>query len=197
VRHLNRDFFDLRPQFKLTISGNYKPEITGTDDGIWGRVVLVPWMVKIPDEDQDLHLTDKLKAEASGILNRLLDGLRDWLDSGIEAMKPGQVVEATDEYRSDSDPLGRFLSHCIEDDTSARVQSSELYKVFCAWARASGEREWTATGFGKAMRERGYKKKQSNFIYWLGLKLIRSASEFEPAGVGGGSEDARAPPFGD
>src|SRR5438067_668355 len=38
VRHLNRPFFELRPQFKLIISGNYKPRIAGTDDGIWRRM---------------------------------------------------------------------------------------------------------------------------------------------------------------
>ena len=37
---MNRPFFELRPQFKLIISGNYKPKIKGTDDGIWRRIIL-------------------------------------------------------------------------------------------------------------------------------------------------------------
>jgi putative DNA primase/helicase len=35
------------PSFKLTISGNHQPKITGHDDGIWRRVMLVPWAVQI------------------------------------------------------------------------------------------------------------------------------------------------------
>ena len=33
VRNLHSDFIEVKPYFKLTISGNYKPEIRGTDDG--------------------------------------------------------------------------------------------------------------------------------------------------------------------
>ena len=102
VRHLNRDFFELRPQFKLTMSGNYRPEIRGADEGIWRRGDLVPWTVTVPLEKRDLRLGAKLRAEASGILNRLLDGLRDWIDNGLTL--PDQVTAATASYRSDSNP---------------------------------------------------------------------------------------------
>jgi len=79
ARHLNRDYFKFRPSFKLTMSGNYRPSISGTDEGIWRRVVLVPWPVTV--ERPDPELLAKLKLEASGILNRLLDGLRDYLET--------------------------------------------------------------------------------------------------------------------
>jgi putative DNA primase/helicase len=88
ARHLNRDFFKFYPQFKLTISGNYRPGISGADEGIWRRLRLVPFGVFIPKEERDIHLSEKLRAEASGILNRLLDGLRLWCDKGLSNRKP-------------------------------------------------------------------------------------------------------------
>jgi putative DNA primase/helicase len=60
VRHLNRDYFKFYPSFKLTMSGNYRPSIAGTDDGIWRRVLLVPWIVTVPEERRDRHLGAKL-----------------------------------------------------------------------------------------------------------------------------------------
>jgi putative DNA primase/helicase len=176
VRHLNRDFFELRPQFKLTISGNHRPQIRGADEGIWRRVILLPWSVTVEESKRDLHLVEKLVAEKSGILNRLLDGLRDWLDHRL--MLPDAAVTATAAYRTDSDPLGRFLSACVVANPGKRVQSSALYAVFVAWARANGEKEWALNGFSQAMTERGFQKKHSDVIWWLDIDLTRQASDF-------------------
>lgn len=179
ARHLNRDFFKFYPSFKLTLSGNYRPTVDGTDDGIWRRVMLVPWAVTVPEERRDRQLGDKLKLEASGIFNRLLDGLRDWLDRGL--VTPETVTKATEEYRSDSDPLGRFLAVCVKVSPGERVQSSEMHKLFTAWAAASGERAWTPQGLGRALGERGLRKKQSNVIWWLDVELLKRVAEFVDA----------------
>jgi putative DNA primase/helicase len=179
ARHLNRDFFKFYPQFKLTISGNYRPSISGADEGIWRRMQLVPFMVTIPKEERDVHLGEKLRQEASGILNRLLDGLRQWCDSGLTV--PEAVTSATADYRSASDPLGRFLSACVVESSGDRVQSSALYAVFEAWCKASGEATWKQKGFSMAMEERGFKRKQSDVMWFLDIKLIRHVDDFVDA----------------
>lgn len=176
ARHLNRDFFKFYPQFKLTISGNYRPSISGSDEGIWRRLRLVPFNIYIPKEERDIHLGDKLRAEASGILNRLLDGLRDWCDKGLS--EPELVASATAEYRSASDPLGRFLSICTIASDGDRVQSSVMFEVFAAWCKSSGEKEWSNRGLSMALEERGYKRIQSNVMWWTNVKLIKSKDDF-------------------
>jgi len=176
ARHLNRDFFKFYPQFKLTISGNYRPTISGADEGIWRRLRLVPFNVFIPKEERDIHLAEKLRAEASGILNRLLDGLRLWCDKGL--IEPDAVTAATAQYRSASDPLGRFLSACLVESPSDRVQSSVLYQVFEAWCKSSGETAWKQKGFSMAMEERGYMRMQSSVMWFLDVKLTRSVNDF-------------------
>ncbi|XUM21042.1 DNA primase family protein [Bradyrhizobium oligotrophicum S58] len=177
ARHLNRDFFKFYPDFKLTMSGNYRPTISGADDGIWRRVRLIPFQVTIPKDERDPHLIDKLKDEASGILNWMLDGLRVWLDkNGLQ--EPDEVVQATAEYRDASDPLGRFLASCVIASPGDRVQSSILHEVYEAWCKVSGEIAWKNRGLSLAMAERGFKSKQSNVMWWLDIKLIKSVSDF-------------------
>ncbi|MEC9369530.1 MAG: phage/plasmid primase, P4 family [Pseudomonadota bacterium] len=176
VRHLNRDPFELRPQFKLTMSGNHRPRIDGADEGIWRRVKMLPWTVQIPDAERDLKLTEKLHAEASGILNRLLDGLCDLMDNGI--CEPSDVTTATAEYRSESDPLGRFMSTCTAHASGERVQSSVLYDLFIAWAEANGAPPWKQAGFSRALSERGYKRKQSDVVWWLDIRTVRRIADF-------------------
>jgi len=170
ARHLNMGYFKFRPAFKLTMSGNYRPQITGTDEGIWRRVVLVPWSVRI--ENPESHLLDTLRAEAPGILNRLLDGLRDYLENGLAL--PPEVADATQLYREDSDPLGRFLSFAVEPAVGERIASRRMHEFFVAWAKASGEREWSQKGLGMALKERGWRSKQSNGMWWLDHRLTKS-----------------------
>ncbi|WP_131196874.1 DNA primase family protein [Lichenihabitans psoromatis] len=176
ARHLNKDFFEFRPQAKLTMQGNYRPRISGTDEGIWGRIILVPWGQFIPPEKRDPRLFLKLQAEGSGILNRLLDGLGLWLDQGL--MVPDRVKAATEAYRSDSDPLGRFLEACTRQALGEKVQSSDFHAVFSAWAKVNGETQWTAKGFGSALLERGFVNRKSSLNYWLDVALTKQVSDF-------------------
>ena len=75
ARFLNAEFFDFKPQLKLFLGTNHRPQITGTDQAIWNRIRLIPFEVKIPKAEQDKKLTDWLGAhEAAGILNWALAG---------------------------------------------------------------------------------------------------------------------------
>jgi len=176
ARHLNRDYFKFYPQFKLTISGNYRPQIVGADEGIWRRVELVPWAITVPAEKIDRRLGEKVRGEASGILNRLLDGLRDWLEHGL--VTPADVTAATADYRRDSDPCGRFLEACVVVSKDDRVRSSEMHALFCAWGKANSVAEWSAKGLAMALKERGFISKHSDVMWWLGVKLKHQVSDF-------------------
>ncbi len=187
ARNLNLPLFRFYPVLKLTVSGNHRPKIIGADDGIWSRITIVPWEVFIPPEKRDRRLTEKLRAESSGILNWMLDGLSEWIEHGL--VLPDTVKDATAEYRRDSDQLGRFIEMCTEADKEARVQSSVFLAVFNAWARVNGGSEWTGRGLANAMTERGYKKDKSSVMFWLGLKLTKGESDFagEDGRQGGGT----------
>jgi putative DNA primase/helicase len=170
ARHLNRAEFEFMPQFKLVISGNHRPVLRGVDKGIWRRIRLVPWDVTIPEGERDKTLKSRLLTEG-GILNRLLDGLVDWLDHGL--VVPEEVTAATAKYREDSDTLGRFLAACTKASPGSKVQSSRLFAVFRAWAKQNGVDEWTQNGFSAAMLDHGYAKaKAHGVMLWDGLELI-------------------------
>lgn len=183
VRHLNKGFFNLKVKFKLTVSFNEKPDIRQTDNGIWRRVKLVGWNESVIDEQnpngsrpKDLKLPDKLLTELSGIFNRLVDGLIDWLENGL--IEPDEVTRDTLEYRDDNDPLAKFLRLCTAPDPDACVRSSKLYELFSAWCKVADETEWKQKGFSKAMASKGFKKKASDGMHWLGIRMVREPHEF-------------------
>lgn len=176
VRMLHKGFYDLVPQFKLTIGGNYRPDVPGTDEGIWRRLKLVPWQQYRAENERDDDLPNKLRAEASGIFARLIAGAVDWYNNGL--IEPEAVTAATADYRDESDPLARFLSMCTRADMGGRVQSSVLYELFCAWCKAAGEKEWSTKGFSKAMLDKGIRKKQANGIFWLDIATTKDRGDF-------------------
>lgn len=184
VRGLHADFVAITPVFKLTISGNHKPEIRGTDDGIWRRVLLVPFAVRIPDGETDLTLVDTILAsEGPGILNWLITGLMDYLEGGLQ--EPQQVLDATLEYRLDSNPIGNFLDDCIlaTGDAFDIISSADIMQAFNFWLLAAGMTAWRPTTISRQMakeslnwRHRGtgnqITKTKSDTIIYEGAQFV-------------------------
>ncbi|WP_288995742.1 phage/plasmid primase, P4 family [uncultured Gemmobacter sp.] len=147
-------FFRLYPYFKLTMSGNHKPDIRETDDGIWRRMKLVPWDVQIPEAERDPDLIAKLMEERDGILQWLIDGLIDYLEGGMQ--EPDQVRQATQEYREDSDPIGSFIAgccHCTGNDKD-RVGARDLGMAFNYWLQLRGETRWSDRRVAMRLKEK-------------------------------------------
>ena len=54
--------------------------------------MFVPFDVVIPSEERDDNLLSKLKAEASGILNWMLEGLKQWQAVGLQPLRPHNAM---------------------------------------------------------------------------------------------------------
>lgn len=182
VRALHSDFVEVRPIFKLTMSGNHKPEIRGTDDGIWRRVMLVPFDVQIPESERDPLLGEKLWQERSGVLNWLIEGLCDALERGLDP--PATVTEATREYREESDPIGLFLTTCclITGNPEDQITSRELGHAFAYHMLERGMTPWKDATFARQVSAKSrhwrhpetgkmFSKGKSSLSQYLGLRL--------------------------
>lgn len=142
IRRMQQEFVEVVPEFKLTISGNAKPDIRGGDDGIWRRVLLVPFEEQIPVDEVDPLLPQKLAAERTGIFQWLLHGAIDYLTSGLKI--PQSVVDATAKYREQSDPLRVFLlEECkITGSSEDFTLSRDLIEAFRLWQDLDGNEPW-------------------------------------------------------
>jgi putative DNA primase/helicase len=182
VRRMMQEFIEVTPEFSLTIDGNYKPEIRGTDNGIWRRVLLVPFVVSIPDEAVDPLLPQKLWGERAGIFNWLLDGCKAWLEGGL--MVPQEVLDATQEYREESDPVLEFIQSCCEVTGLAGdfTRAKEMNEAFVWWQVNTGASDpWGTrtifkhlkdkTDFFKDAEGRAFWHDKSNNTGWRGIKL--------------------------
>ena len=182
ARFLYSESFEFVPQFKLWLATNHKPKIVGADDGIWRRIRLIPFTVQIPKERQDKDLPKKLKAEAAGILNWALEGLRQWREIGLA--EPDTVMDATSEYRADQDVLQHFIDALCTTGTGKRTKGSALYAAYKLWAETAGEFVMSDRDFGNAMSDRGYSRYHTNSERgWDGIALA-AAEEEKPGDLG-------------
>jgi len=180
VRQLNKPFFDFYPTFKLVLSFNNRPRVTGIDEGVWRRLILVPFEQMIPPEERDKDLPAKLRAEGSGILNWILDGFREFAEKGL--VPPPAVSAATRGYREDSDPIGQFLNDAVTYDKDGSVRSNRLFALYNGWCMANGVSPRKATGFGRQMNSRNgivRKKDESSMNVYCGIRL-KSGLVFDP-----------------
>lgn len=155
ARGMNENFWTFQRTHTFWISSNHLPKITGTDDGIWRRVKLIPFVVDLREKVKPVPDFDKwlVKHEGPGILAWLVRGFLDYQEHGLQ--EPKTITEATGKYRGDSDTLGEFLAEYTVDEVDAEVTASELFKAF---SEPYGGR-WNQTTFGKAMAERYTKTK--------------------------------------
>jgi len=171
ARRMREDLFTFRPTHKLALMTNHKPMVRGTDEGIWRRLLLIPFEEIIPERERDASLSDKLRREAGGILAWAVQGCAAFQRDGLQP--PPVVTEATRSYRSENDVLAEFLSDECEVDAKSIVTSAELYVRYEAWTEASGERALSRKTLGLRLQERGFEKHMNRMGArgWRGLRL--------------------------
>ena len=74
ARFLYQEHFEFVPEFKIFLAVNHKPPVDGSGYAMWRRVHLIPFNVRIPEDEQDRELPKKLEEELPGILKWAVDG---------------------------------------------------------------------------------------------------------------------------
>lgn len=170
ARFLHKEYFEYTPNFKILISGNHKPKVKETTTAIWDRMRLIPFTVKIEDNERDPYLKEKLLLESSGILNWMIEGCRKWISGKLSC--PSIVIQSTNEYRTEMDVVQRFLEECFIFNKLAKVSFKTIYDVYSYWSEVNGDSEMSRKSLGSNLKERGYTPRSINGQrYYEGIQL--------------------------
>lgn len=169
ARRMREDFWEFDPTHTCFLATNHKPQIRGTDHGIWRRIKLVPFAVQMTDASAKKNMPELLKKEGPGILAWFVRGCLEWQKDGLKSSV--SVDEATKEYRSDEDVLGNFfVEHCVIAE-GLSIKAKPLYDRYKGWCEDSGFTPTSIVKFGKAIAERGITKGRSNGFVYSGIAL--------------------------
>lgn len=171
VRDLFQGYFDFKPIFTGHMSGNGYPRITGTDNGIWRRMVVVHWPVTLKKEEQREfeEVVSEFQPEYPGILNWLIEGVLIFLREGL--VIPASVEAKTQEYRDEMDPTSAFCARCIEADERGEVTAKDFYQAYVDFTVDQGGKPISLTRFGLIMKKK-YRREDGRAVKYHGLRLI-------------------------
>lgn len=131
ARAIGKDTTEFVPTHKVIMSTNYPPKLSQSDvadAALHRRVRVVPFTTNFRDKP-DPTLERQLKAEASGILNWMVQGLRELQGMGYTkglAASP-QMLEQTKSWIADNDGVQDFLDRNIVSDTGAYTTNESLW----------------------------------------------------------------------
>ena len=166
--------FSFQPQFKMWIAANHKPQISGTDEGIWRRIRLIPFAVRIPENERDNRLKERLQSELPGILAWAVRGAIAWYVDGLG--KAFDIENANAEYRNEQDTVANFLSECCETGNGLTAFPFVLYERYKQWCSDNGEDYLDKRKFPASLDRLGYKKVAAKLngqsrVVWQGIKI--------------------------
>ena len=169
-----------RPQAKLLLAANHRPEIRDVTEAIWRRVLEVPFAVTIPEAERDPTLPDRLRdaREQAGILNWALTGCHAWLLTSTppRLRPPENVRRATRAYRDDQDAIAPFVEARCVRDPCGRETNKRLRAAYEAWCSESDEMPLGERTFGQALEDHGFRrergKDRTRTRGWVGIRLL-------------------------
>lgn len=137
--HKYQESFEFVPEFKLWLAANTRPGVSADDEAIWRRILQVPFDQVIPPADRDPQVKATLSDPAvagPAVLAWAVQGFLDWQTIGLRP--PGAVVEATEAYREEVNPVNEFLEECCISDPQAEVGAVRIYGEYLKWAGSAG-----------------------------------------------------------
>jgi putative DNA primase/helicase len=178
ARFLNKEFFDFEATFKIFLATNHKPNIRGTDTGIWSRIHMIPFDLTVTPEMEDKLLAKKLEAEHSGIFNWMIEGYNKWNKEGLNV--PDAIRKATQLYREEEDDIGQFIKNECIIEKGAFIPATEFkerFKLINGYHKGSKV-------LGEYMARQGFRPNADSRISYKGKQTrgftgLRWASEMD------------------
>ena len=143
------------PTARLMIACNNHPRVSDRSQGVWRRMLLIPWLVQI-DKEMRVRGMDKVEwwqdsGELPGILNWAIVGLsrlrsqRDFTESAV-------MQEAIQDYREEMNPAKVFLQEHCEAHADTSIRSSVLYRFYRKWTEDNGYHPLSNRVFGREVK---------------------------------------------
>ncbi|MDD2979164.1 MAG: phage/plasmid primase, P4 family [Hespellia sp.] len=174
-----KDPFQFIPSHTLVLYTNHLPKVGANDDGIWRRLIVIPFNAKITGSTDIKNFADHLFENAGpAILTWIIEGAKKAIDKHFHTKLPACVEDAIQSYREDNDWLGRFIEECCEVGDTLTEKSGEFYQQYRAYCIQNGEYIRSTTDFYHAAEKAGFtKRKVKAGVLVQGVQL-KSGNDF-------------------
>lgn len=168
-----KDPFSFKPCHTLVLYTNHLPRVSASDDGIWRRLIVIPFNAKITGKSDIKNYGEYLFDKAGeSILAWIIEGAKKVIELDYQIPVPGCVQKAIDEYRNQNDWFGHFLTDKCEVEDSYKESSSALYQAYRNYSMDCNEYIRSTADFYFALEKSGFERiKVHNKRFFKGLRL--------------------------
>lgn len=168
-----KDPFSFKPCHTLVLYTNHLPRVSASDDGIWRRLIVIPFHAKITGKDDIKNYGEYLYENAGeNILAWIIEGAKKVIALGYQIPVPDCVAKAINEYRSQNDWFGHFLEDKCEAGPSFKESSAALYQAYRNYSLDCNEYVRSTADFYFALEKAGFERLTLNRKrYFKGLRI--------------------------
>jgi putative DNA primase/helicase len=185
ARPLYREPFEFRPSHTFWLAANHAPTVREDDDGMWRRILRVPFEHPVPRDQRDPQVKALLQDPDFGrpaLLAWAVKGCLDWrARGGLDV--PSTVWAATQAYREEMDPLRDFINDCCLIGPQFWAASSALMEQYVKWAHDNGiTHPIGPERLAQGLKARGVTKQGTRPRGWrgIGLRDVSPTASQEP-----------------
>lgn len=169
------------PFCKMIYALNNMPQVSDKTDSYFKRVIIINFMRKFEEAEQDRGLKDKLKLEANGIFLWMLEGLKRLTDRGYFKL-PAGIEAATDEYRKENNSVLVFVEEecCLSEKNF--ISKKQLYESYVGWCKDAGMHPLSKKKFGMQLikhfnlSKNSFSDASNEERIWVGIDLNENFS---------------------
>jgi putative DNA primase/helicase len=190
ARHMRQDFVEFDPTHHLIIFGNAKPAMSGGDQAAMRRrleMIMFPqlWADEADQEKgilkADTRLHETLRAEAAGVLHKLIQACRVWYRER-DLKPPATVRAASTSYLEAQSIVSTFLDDCCDRTNPwSTVTVGQLWTAFQRWCQAANEHPGKRNQFNDKLARAGIRIERTGqkrgICTGLTIKTSREDSE--------------------
>lgn len=169
-----KDPFSYIPSHTLVLYTNHLPKVGANDDGIWRRLVVIPFNAKITGNSDIKNYSEYLiKNAGPAIMAWIIEGSKKVMATGFKVELPACVRNSIKAYKADNDWLGIFISECCEVAKSYTEKSGKFYEEYRSFCFRTGEYTRSTTDFYAALDGAGFERRRNakgSIVYGVKLK---------------------------
>lgn len=157
-----KDLFKYVPTHTLVLYTNHLPRVGANDDGIWRRLIVIPFNAKITGDSDRKNYADFLYENAGGaVLSWIIEGAEKAIKNKYKLKVPKVVEAAINKYRENNDWFSAFVDECCEVDVTFQQKSGEFYQEYRSYCARTGEYTRSTTDFYTALENAGFERKKT------------------------------------
>jgi putative DNA primase/helicase len=176
-----KNAFTMENYAKLAFNCNELPKEFDHSNAYFRRLLIVPFRVTIPENEQDKTLANKIiKQELAGVFNWIIDGLTRLLKTE-KFTESRLVTDALEGYKKESDSVAMFIDENGYKPSSTEYKSlKEVYADYRRFCVEDGSAALKKMNFKKRIETQGFQIDEVSGRVRVYLKsIIKSDFEVE------------------